>query len=158
MVVGRTPRPGELTRPWHVATVVTWIGVFLAYMAVWKASDEIGLATWWLGPRSSPQPIAVRLIPFVITAAAGICASYNVRRMPWIGVGGSVALAIVAVPDLSRSTTLAIVEFTIAAAALIVSAASFTGTYRTERLVVHDAPPSANGGTPDVLVPGSRSE
>ena len=41
--------------------------------------------------------------------------------------------AAVAVPDLSRSTGLAIVEFAIAAAVLLVSAASFTGTYRRPR-------------------------
>jgi hypothetical protein len=108
----------------------TWVGVFVAYMAVWKASDELGIATWWLGPRSSPQPIVVRLVPFIVAAVFGILASYNVRRLPMIGVLGAVALAAIAAPDLSRSTGLATIEFAIAGAVLLASAASFTGMYR----------------------------
>jgi hypothetical protein len=138
--------------------VITWIGVFLAYMAVWKASDEIGIATWWLGPRSNPQPIVVRLVPFFITAAVGICASYNVRRMPWIGLGGSLILAVVAAFDLSRSTSLATVEFTIAGAALLVSAASFTGMYRREHRVAADTTlPPAEDAT-GILIPRDGPE
>jgi hypothetical protein len=39
-------------------------------------------------------------------------------------------LAAIAAPDLSRSTGLAVVEFAIAGAVAVVSAASFTGMYR----------------------------
>ena len=124
------PRPGQLTAAWRVIVATTWVGVFVAYMAVWKASDELGIATWWLGPRSGPQPLVVRLIPFFVATTFVILASYNVRRMPVFGLIGAVILAAIAVPDLSRSTGLAIIEFAIAAAALLVSAASFTGTYR----------------------------
>lgn len=124
------PRIGQLTPPWRVAVVLTWIGAFLAYLAVWKASEEIGIGTWWLGPRSVPQPVFVRLIPFGVIAVVGILASYNVRRLPWIGLLGAVALAAIAVPDLSRSVGLAVIEFAIAGAVALVSLASFTGTYR----------------------------
>jgi hypothetical protein len=117
--------------------ITTWVGVFLAYMAVWKASEELGLATWWLGPRSDPQPVVVRLVPFLVAAVFGILASYNVPRMPVVGVVGAAALAAIAVPDLSRSTGLATVEFAIAAAVLLVSLASFTGAYRQP--TSHDA-------------------
>lgn len=118
----------------------TWVGVFVAYLAVWKTSEELGIATWWLGPRSNPQPIVIRLVPFIVTAVFGILASYNVRRLPLIGLVGAAALAAIAVPDLSRSTGLAAIEFAIAGAVLLVSAASFTGTYRQTRDVpVNDA-------------------
>jgi hypothetical protein len=113
--------------------VTTWVGVFTGYLAVWKASEELGLATWWLGPRSDPQPVLVRLVPFVVAASFGILASSNMPGMPVIGVIGAIALATIAVPDLSRSTGLATVEFAIAGAAFLVSAASFTGTYRRPR-------------------------
>jgi hypothetical protein len=109
---------------------VTWIGAFLAYMAVWKTSEELGLGTWWLGPRSNPQPVVVRVIPFAVIAVFGILATYNVRRLSWISLGGAGVLARVAVPDLARATGIALVEFTIAAAVALVSLASFTGTYR----------------------------
>jgi hypothetical protein len=39
-------------------------------------------------------------------------------------------LALIAVPDLSRATGIATVEFAIAVAVALVSLASFTGTYR----------------------------
>jgi hypothetical protein len=113
--------------------VTTWVGVFTSYLAVWKASEELGLATWWLGPRSAPQPVIVRLVPFMVAAVFGILASSNMPGMPWIGSVGAVALATIAVPDLSRSTGLATVEFAIAGAALLVSVASFTGAYRRPR-------------------------
>lgn len=129
----RPHRPGELTTAWRAALVATWVGVFLAYMAVWKASEEIGIGTWWLGPRSNPQPVLVQLIPFFVTAVFGILASYNVRRMPWISLGGSAVLALIAVPDLSRSVGLATVEFAIAGAVALVSLASLTGTYRAAK-------------------------
>lgn len=104
--------------------------IFLSYMAVWKASEELGIGTWWLGARSNPQPIVVSLIPFVIIALMGLATSLNTLHLAWIGIGGSVALVLMAIPDLSRSTGLAVVEFAIAGAALTVSLASLTGTYR----------------------------
>ncbi len=113
-----------------MALIVTWIGVFLAYMGVWKASQEIGIGTWWLGPRSTPQPVVVRLVPFAVATVFVVLAGYHVRRMPWISLAGAVVLAAIAVPDLSRSTGLAIVEFVIAGAVALVSLAATTGTYR----------------------------
>ena len=132
----RPPRAGELTATWRIALIVTWILVFLAYMGVWKASEEVGIGTWWLGPRSSPQPLLVRLVPFFVTAFFGILASYNLRRLPWIGVIGALSLAAIAIPDLSRQAGLALVEFVLAGAVLVVSLAALTGTHR----VVSNAP------------------
>ncbi|MBV1893697.1 MAG: hypothetical protein KUG57_06580 [Ilumatobacteraceae bacterium] len=128
--VQRSPRGGQLTVPWHVTATVSWAMVLMAYMAVWKASDEIGLATWWLGPRSDPQPVLVRLIPFLLIAVVGLAVSSNVPRGSWVAVVGAIALLVVAVPDFSRSTGLAVVELAIAGAALVISLASLTGTYR----------------------------
>jgi hypothetical protein len=113
--------------------VITWVGVFVAYLAVWKVSEDLGISTWWLGARSNPQPMFIRLIPFLVAAVFGTLASYNVRRLPVLGLIGAVVLAAIAIPDLSRSTGLAAIEFAIAGAVLLVSAASFTGMYRAPR-------------------------
>ena len=113
-----------------MAVIVTWVGTLLAYLAVWKASEEIGIATWWLGPRSNPEPMYIRLIPFAVVAVFIILAGYNVRRLPWISLGGSVVLALIAIPDLSRSGGLAAIEFAIAGAVALVSLGSFSGVYR----------------------------
>jgi hypothetical protein len=126
----RRARVGELTPAWRITVIVTWVGAFLGYLAVWKASEEIGIATWWLGPRSHPEPMYIRLIPFAVVAVFGILASYNVRRLPWISLAGSGALALIAVPDLSRSVGLATIEFAIAGAVALVSLGSFTGMYQ----------------------------
>ena len=65
--------------------------------------------------------------------ARTIVAAYNVRRLPVIGLVGAAVLAAIAVPDLSRSAGLAIVEFAIAGAVVLVSAGSFTGVYHQAR-------------------------
>lgn len=128
--IDATAAPGELTPAWRVAVILTWVGAFLAYLAVWKASEEIGIATWWLGPRSSPRPLPIRLIPFAVIAVFGILASFHLRRLPWISLAGSGVLALIAIPDLSRSGGLAAIEFAIAGAVALVSLGSFTGMYR----------------------------
>lgn len=115
---------------WRLALTITWGLALLAEMAVWKASEEIGIATWWLGPRSDPQPVIVRLIPFLVIATFGALASSPLRRVPWISLAGSVVLAAIALPDISRAAGLAVVELAIAGAVAAVSIASFTGTYQ----------------------------
>ena len=107
-----------------------WIMVFFAYAAVWKASDEIGIGTWWLGSRSQPTPVPVRLIPFAIAFTVAILATYNVRRLPWIGTGVALLLAGMALFDFSWSIGLAVVELGIALGALLTALGSFTGRYR----------------------------
>lgn len=125
------PRPGELTAGWRTMTIVTWAAVFFAFAGVWKASVEIGLHTWWIGPRSDPQPVAVRLIPFAVAALVALAASYNVRRLPWIGIAGALGIAVIAAFDVVTSARLAAVEFAVAGAALAVSLTSLTGQYRS---------------------------
>jgi hypothetical protein len=136
----RVPRPGELVVAWRAALVGTWVLVFVAYLAVWKASEEIGIATWWLGPRSNPQPVIVRLVPFIVTATFGAIVTFPFRNLSWISLGGAAVLAAIAVPDFSRAAGLATIELIIAAAVAIVSLASLTGRYRAapERAAPHD--------------------
>lgn len=127
------PRVGELTIAWRVALIVAWVGAFVAYMAVWKSSEEIGIATWWLGPRSSPQPLLVRLIPFIVSATFGALASFKMRNISLISVAGAVALGAIAIPDFSRSVGLAVIELVIGVAVALVSLASLTGRYQAPR-------------------------
>jgi hypothetical protein len=128
--VFREPRAGDLTAGWRILMIAAWIMVFFAYAAVWKASDEIGIGTWWLGSRSQPTPIPVRLIPFLIAFALTILATYNVRRLPWIATATSLLLAVMATFDFAWSAGLAVVELGVALGALLTALGSFTGTYR----------------------------
>lgn len=109
---------------------VTWSAVFLAYAAVWKVSEEIGIGTWWLGPRAQPQPVLVKIIPFTLATLVSLTAVYNVKLVALISLAGSGVAALIAVFDMSRSGGLAAIEFGIAGSAAIVSLAALTGTYR----------------------------
>lgn len=143
-------RVGQLTVAWQIIGAVAWAAAFFALAGVWKASEEIGIATWWLGPRADPQPIVVRIIPFAICVAMALCAIYNVRRFPWISLAGSASIAVIAVFDIQNSGGLALAEFTIAGALALVSLASFGGRY-----VAGAAPEGPGDGTagPEMAAP-----
>ena len=126
----RAAGPGQLVPAWRVALTITWIGAFLGFAAVWKASEEIGIATWWLGPRSDPRPLLVTLVPFAITIAAGVTAAYNLPSAVWVSLAGSGGCALVGVFDISRSGGLAFVELAIAAATALVALGALSGRYR----------------------------
>lgn len=125
------PRAGELTLRWRVATAVTWIAVGLALAAVWNASVQLGLSTWWLGPRGDPQPRVVQLLPFVPPVAMVLATINNVRWSCWYGLVAAAAIAAVGVGDLDRVGSLAATELAIAGAAAAISLAALTGTYRS---------------------------
>jgi hypothetical protein len=123
--------PGELVAPWRYASVAAWILVVFAYSAVWKTSVELGIGTWWLGARSSPQPLVVRLIPFAAAIVFGLVSSYRLRRVPLINIVGALAMAAIAIPDFSRSVGIAVIELAIAGAVLLVALGSLTGVVKT---------------------------
>ncbi|MGI9645618.1 MAG: hypothetical protein ACR2O6_09950 [Ilumatobacteraceae bacterium] len=142
---------GQLTVAWQIMGAVAWAAAFFAFAGVWKASEEIGIATWWLGPRADPQPITIRILPFVLCVFIGLWAIYNVRGFPWVSLAGSVAVAAIAAFDVSRSIGLAAAEFAIAGALALVSLASLGGRYRAGT-----APPADDGaGEPPPTGPPS---
>jgi hypothetical protein len=104
--------------------------VFVALVAVWKTSRELGLNTWWLGPLGEPQPWVMTLLPFLAPGAMLVLALNNSRWLPWAGLVASAWLAVVAVLDLDAVWRLALVELAIAAAGALVSVASLGGRYR----------------------------
>ena len=104
-----------------------WVAAFFAFASVWKASEEIGIGTWWLGPRSQKQPTFIRIVPFALCILVIVVAMYNVRRLSLVSTLASLGVAAIAAGDISRSGGLAAVEFAIALAVLLVSMASLTG-------------------------------
>ncbi|NND73606.1 MAG: hypothetical protein HKN44_01235 [Ilumatobacter sp.] len=121
-------RPGRLTVAWQIMVAAGWAAVFFAFAATWKVSEEIGIGTWWLGPRAQPRPLVVSLLPFALALAISLTAIYNVRRVPWISLGGALLVAAIAVFDVSRSGGLAAIEFAIAAGAALISLGAMAGT------------------------------
>jgi hypothetical protein len=137
----RTPRAGELTGGWRVAVGITWVLVVVALASVWKTSDQLGLSTWWLGPRGDPQPMFVRLLPFLPAVLMILAAINHVRHLAWFGLAASALIIVTGVFDLDRVVRLGLLEIAIGVAAAVVSLASLSGTYR----VGTDGAPASNG-------------
>lgn len=132
-----TPRAGELSIGWRFAMIALWVGVVLAWSAVWNASVQLGLSTWWLGPRANPTRAVVRLLPFVAPAIMLLVIINNVRWVAYGGMFAAVALGAIAVGDLGRVRNIGVIELAIAIVAGVASIASLAGTYRS-------APPDSN--------------
>lgn len=123
-------RPGDLTLQWRLLVGAAWVAAFFAYSAVWQASVQIGIGTWWLGPRAQPTNMLVRVLPFVLCIAMALCALYNVTRLLRVSMLGVALAALISVPDFSRSVGLGVAELVIACLVGLVVAAAATGRYR----------------------------
>jgi len=126
----RPPRSGELTNRWRIITGITWALVVAAIGAVWRVSDQLGLSTWWVGPRGEPQPRIVQLLPFVPGVLMMLIAINRVRYVAVWGLLASSLIVATGIADLGRVVRLGLLEVMIGAAAAIVSLVSLTGTYR----------------------------
>ncbi len=126
-------RPGQLPVGWQIMVATAWTVAFFAFAAVWKTSEEIGIATWWIGPRGDPRPVFVRIMPFALALLVALTAVYNLRRSAVVSAVASIAVAGIAANDISRSGGLAAIEFAIAAALLLVSVGAQAGSVRRHR-------------------------
>jgi hypothetical protein len=129
-LAGGPPQPGQLTPGWRLTVLVTWVLAFLGWSAAWKASRELGLATWWLGPTSAPRPWPIMLLPFAPVVVMLVLSIQNARHLPWYGLAASGVGAAIAIGDLGQVTRLGLVELAISVATALVSVASLGGRYR----------------------------
>lgn len=128
--LARTPRPGELSPGWRIVTLLTWIAVILGFAAVWNTSTQLGLSTWWLGPRAQPQPRVVQLSPFVAPVSMVLATINHVRWLGRWGLAAAGVLGFYGAIDITGVTSLGALQLLIAGLAAVVSIASMTGTYR----------------------------
>jgi len=143
--VSSTPiraRPGDLTARWRTMVGAAWVVAFFAYAAVWQASVQIGIGTWWLGPRAQPTSVVVRVLPFVLCLVLAMCAVYNTPRLVRLSAVGVLLAAVGALPDFSRSIGLGVTEMVIAALLGVVTAAATTGRYRQAPATEAPPPPT----------------
>jgi hypothetical protein len=126
----RAPRAGELTPRWRLAQAFTWIGVAVAIGSIWKTTDQLGMSTWWLGPRGEPRPAAVQVLPFVPALVMVLLTINHVRHLPWWSLGASALVVAVGVVDLGYKPAIGMLEIAVGVAAALVSVASFAGSYR----------------------------
>jgi hypothetical protein len=130
------PQVGELSPGWRIATFGIWLAVILAFAAIWNTSVQLGLSTWWLGPRADPQPRPIRLSPFIGPALMLLGTINQVKWLAWFGLAASGVLAGYGIADLGRVSSIAAVELIVAGLAAIASLASLSGTYRSDPAAV----------------------
>jgi hypothetical protein len=145
----RAPRAGELTSGWRVVTAVTWMMVVVGLGCVWKTSDQLGLSTWWLGPRGEPHSIVIQLLPFVPPVLMVLASINRIRYLPWFGLAASGLVVLTGLFDVVRFTGLGALEIAIGVAAATVSLVSLGGMYRDDTpAAVEPAAPDASISTP----------
>ena len=103
---------------------------FFAYAGMWQASVEIGIGTWWIGPRAQPTHVLIRLLPFYLCLTMALMIVYNVKWVVRWSAIGVAAAASISIPDFSRSVGLGVAEAVIAGLLGLITLASLTGRYR----------------------------
>lgn len=96
-------------------------------IAVGVTGRTVGKAPWWLGPSVDPAPLLYVLIVAIIVAAPIVAVLWWSRWAPFVGLASSGAIAVCALPDITNSPGVAVVELGIALAAAMGSASSFAG-------------------------------
>lgn len=139
-------REGSISFAWRAMLGIVWGAVLFAFAAVWQASVQIGIATWWLGPRSDPNPSVLRLLPFALAFVVLAAIAYDIRRL--LTVSGIAAALIVlgGLADLDRSVGLALTEIAIGVAVGLTTLAATTGRIRAVPVAEQPETPSTDGG------------
>lgn len=133
MVMSEIPPPPvpksvqQLTRTWRNVTAASWLVLGLALLALAISSRSLGKPTWWLGPESQPRFIGLWVAPFLAPIASIIASLRFSRWATLVSLVSSLALAAVAVFDLQLTPGVAIGEFILAGAGLLITIASLAG-------------------------------
>lgn len=112
---------------WRVVLMLGWVGGILGYSTIWAVSRQVGLPTWWLGPRSTPSPVPVMLLPFVLPVIVLIGIAANLQRIARYGVFAALATLGVAAGDASNQPGLAVAQLAISLGLLSASLAALIG-------------------------------
>ena len=116
-----------LTNTWRTVTVVSWLLVLFAIIAVAVTSRNIGKPTWWLGPESNPSFILLWVLPFVAPIASIIAAIKFGRIASFVGFGSALFLGAIGIADINSTPGVALIECTIAIASALIAIATFAG-------------------------------
>ena len=108
---------------WRMVSFLTWIGVLGSVLAVTISSRTIGRSIWWLGPSSNPAPVFYLLIPVLIIGIPLVITLTRPQRMVRVGLVGSIALLVSALPDVGSNSAIALAILVIGFAALASSIA-----------------------------------
>lgn len=118
-----TSQQSQPSDAWRMVSFLTWIGVLASVLAVTISSRTIGRSIWWLGPSSNPAPVFFLLIPILIIGTPIFVTLTRPQRMVRVGLVGSIALLISALPDVGSNSAIALAILVIGLAALASSIA-----------------------------------
>jgi len=104
-----------------------WGLVFVAFVAVWKTSRELGLNTWWLGPFGDPVFPLISMLPFSAPLLMVLFSVNNAKGLPWLGLGAAAVTAVIAAFDIAKVPRLGLVELAIAGAGALTAIAGLSG-------------------------------
>jgi hypothetical protein len=126
------PKPPtvRLSSAWAKVTVVAWIIVMAALIAVVVTGRNVGKPAWWIGPESSPSFFLLWIAPFVFPLWTILLAFRSSRFVPIVGVVASVVAAGFAAGDIVDSPGVALVMGVVALSGLCVALATFAGLER----------------------------
>lgn len=116
-----------LTQSWRYVALTTWGAVLFCMIAVGVTGRTVGKAPWWLGPSVDPAPLIYVLIIAAIVAAPIVTVLWWSRWAPIVGIGASLGIAVCALPDVTDSPGIAVVELAVSLAAAMGSASLFAG-------------------------------
>ena len=122
-----TVRHSDLTNTWRTVTVISWLLVFFAIIAIAVTSRNIGKPTWWLGPQSNPSFVLLWALPFVAPIASIIAAVKFGRVASYVGFGSALLLGAIGAADINRTPGVALVECVIAVSSALIAIATFAG-------------------------------
>jgi membrane-bound metal-dependent hydrolase YbcI (DUF457 family) len=122
-----------LTSTWRTVTIVSWLLVFFAIMAVAVTSRNIGKPTWWLGPESNPSFVLLWALPFVAPIASIIAAIKFGHIASFVGFGAALFLGAIGVADINGTPGVALIECAIAISSALIAIATFAGRTNVSR-------------------------
>ena len=112
---------------WRVVLMLGWVGGILGYSTIWAVSRQIGLPTWWLGPRSAPSPVYMVSLPFVLPVLILIGLAANLKRIATFSLLAAVLTFGIAAGDGSSQPGLALAQVAISVGLLCASLAAVIG-------------------------------
>lgn len=116
-----------LSQSWRYIALATWGAVLFCMIAIGVTGRTVGKAPWWLGPSVDPAPLFYVLIVAAIVAAPIVTVLWWSWWAPIVGLGAAIGIAVCALPDISDSPGIAVVELAISLAAAMGSASLFAG-------------------------------
>ncbi|MEO5974813.1 MAG: hypothetical protein ABIQ38_06410 [Ilumatobacteraceae bacterium] len=117
----------QLTRTWRNVTALSWFVLGLAILALAISSRSLGKPTWWLGPESQPRFFILWATPFVPPLVSIVASLRFSRWATTVSLVSALAIALIALFDIDASPGIAVGEFVLAGAGVLIAIASLAG-------------------------------